>query len=295
MLEANLDDLSPQVLAYAMERLAGRRRAGCVQRPVQMKKNRPGALLTVLAKPEDADRLTKLDICRDHDARRAPARRAAADALERRWETVDTTWGPVRIKIANMNGTVSNYAPEYEDCRRIAAEHHVPLKTVMQEAMRVYRCRISERKQWLVASSQFSVHQSSSLNKLEYIYENLQLRSSGGFMEAISSLHMLLDRIPERLMKLSADALDKKPTPTNWSAKEELGHLLDSAANNHQRIVRAQLEDTPAMPGYQQNDWVKVHGYQRREWMELIELWKALNRQLLQPRKPYPAQAGRGR
>ena len=54
--------------------------------------------------------------------------------LARRWETVATRWGDVRMKIASMNGTVTNYAPEYEDCRRIAAEHHVPLKSVMQEA-----------------------------------------------------------------------------------------------------------------------------------------------------------------
>ncbi len=58
--------------------------------------------------------------------------------LARRWESVRTPWGEVRIKIASMNGTVTNYAPEYEDCRRIAAEHHVPLKTVIQEAARAY-------------------------------------------------------------------------------------------------------------------------------------------------------------
>ena len=58
--------------------------------------------------------------------------------LARRWENVSTEWGEVRIKIASMNGTVTNYAPEYEDCRRIAAEHHVPLKTVMQEATRAF-------------------------------------------------------------------------------------------------------------------------------------------------------------
>jgi pyridinium-3,5-bisthiocarboxylic acid mononucleotide nickel chelatase len=58
--------------------------------------------------------------------------------LARRWENVRTQWGDVRIKIASMNGTVTNYAPEYEDCRRIASEHHVPLKTVMQEASQQY-------------------------------------------------------------------------------------------------------------------------------------------------------------
>jgi pyridinium-3,5-bisthiocarboxylic acid mononucleotide nickel chelatase len=52
--------------------------------------------------------------------------------------SVSTPWGEVRIKIASMNGTVTNYAPEYEDCRRIATEHRVPLKTVMQEARESY-------------------------------------------------------------------------------------------------------------------------------------------------------------
>jgi hypothetical protein len=108
-------------------------------------------------------------------------------------------------------------------------------------------------------------------------------------MEAISSLRMLLNRVPERLERLSGDAVERRATEPAWSAKEELGHLLDSAANNHQRIVRAQLEDRPAMPGYQQNEWVRVHGYQRREWKELIELWTALNRQLLAAAEAVPA------
>ena len=137
VLEANLDDLSPQVLAYAMERLLDEGALDVFSVPVQMKKNRPGALLTVLARLDDADRLTKLIFAETTTLgvrRRDEQRRI----LTRRWETVDTSWGPVRIKIANMNGTVSNYAPEFEDCRRIAAEHHVPLKTVMQEAVLAY-------------------------------------------------------------------------------------------------------------------------------------------------------------
>ena len=137
VLEANLDDLNPQVLAYAMERLLAEGALDVFSTPVQMKKNRTGALLTVLAKPEDADRLTKL-VFAETSTLGVRRRDEARQVLERRWETVETTWGPVRIKIANMNGTVSNYAPEFEDCRRIAAEHHVPLKSVMQEALRAY-------------------------------------------------------------------------------------------------------------------------------------------------------------
>jgi hypothetical protein len=58
--------------------------------------------------------------------------------LERRWVPARTPWGEVRIKVASLNGTLANYAPEYEDCRRLAAEHAVPLKSVMQEAMKAY-------------------------------------------------------------------------------------------------------------------------------------------------------------
>src|SRR5208282_1125955 len=121
VLEANLDDLSPQVLAYAMERLLAEGALDVFSVPIQMKKNRAGALLTVLAKPSDADRLTRVMFAETTTLgvrRRDESRRV----LARRWETVETEWGPVRIKIANMNGTVSNYAPEFEDCRRIAVE-----------------------------------------------------------------------------------------------------------------------------------------------------------------------------
>ena len=137
VLEANLDDLSPQVLAYAMERLLAEGALDVFSVPVQMKKSRPGALLTVLAKMEDASRLTKT-IFAETTTLGVRRREEQRQTLSRRWETVDTTWGPVRIKVANMNGTVSNYAPEYEDCRTLAEAQHVPLRTVMQEAIQKY-------------------------------------------------------------------------------------------------------------------------------------------------------------
>jgi pyridinium-3,5-bisthiocarboxylic acid mononucleotide nickel chelatase len=137
VLEANLDDLNPQVFGYVMDRLLEEGALDAFGLPVQMKKNRPGTLLTVLCKPDDADRLTQLIFAETTTLgvrRRDEVRRT----LARHWENVRTQWGDVRIKIASMNGTVTNYAPEYEDCRKIAAENHVPLKTVMQEAARAY-------------------------------------------------------------------------------------------------------------------------------------------------------------
>jgi uncharacterized protein (TIGR00299 family) protein len=143
VLEANLDDLNPQVFGYVMDRLLEEGALDVFGMPVQMKKNRPGTLLTVLCKPEDTEKLAQL-IFSETTTLGVRRREESRQTLARRWENVRTEWGEVRIKIASMNGTVTNYAPEYEDCRRIAAEHHVPLKTVMQEAARAYTGRTSE-------------------------------------------------------------------------------------------------------------------------------------------------------
>jgi len=107
-------------------------------------------------------------------------------------------------------------------------------------------------------------------------------------MPALTTLRDLVQLVPSRLERLSKDTAETRTTPSAWSRKEELGHLLDSAANNHQRIVRAQLEDKPAMPGYEQNRWVAANAYQRRDWGELIEVWQAFNRQLLAAAEAVP-------
>ena len=109
-------------------------------------------------------------------------------------------------------------------------------------------------------------------------------------MHALRSLNTLLEKLPGRLEALSPEAVEIRPADS-WSAKEELGHLLDSAANNHQRIVRAQLEDNPAMPGYDGPTWVRLHAYQKRDWQELIGTWEALNRQLLAAAEAVPSSA----
>ena len=100
-------------------------------------------------------------------------------------------------------------------------------------------------------------------------------------MESLRVLRELLEQLPGRLAELDTTTIEYKAAPNSWSIKEELGHLLDSAANNHQRIVRTQLEEKPPMPTYDGDEWVALHRYQQREWRSLIELWVALNRQLL--------------
>jgi len=137
VLEANIDDLNPQVFAYVMDRLLEEGALDVFSMPVQMKKNRPGMLLTVLCRPKDASKLTHL-IFTETTTLGVRQREEKRQVLARKWVTVATRWGDVRLKVASMNGTITNYAPEYEDCRRIAAEHHVPLKSVMQDALQAY-------------------------------------------------------------------------------------------------------------------------------------------------------------
>jgi pyridinium-3,5-bisthiocarboxylic acid mononucleotide nickel chelatase len=137
VLEANLDDLNPQVVGYVVDRLLEEGALDTFALPVQMKKNRPGMLLTVLSRPEDASRLTRI-LFTETTTLGVRRREEQRQVLARRWITVATRWGDVRLKIASMNGTVTNYSPEYEDCRKLAVEHHVPLKSVMQEALQGY-------------------------------------------------------------------------------------------------------------------------------------------------------------
>jgi uncharacterized protein (TIGR00299 family) protein len=145
VLEANLDDLSPQVIGYVMDRLLTEGALDVFGVPVQMKKNRPGTLLTVLCKPDDASKLTDL-LFTETTTLGVRRRDEQRQVLARRWEPVETEWGIVRIKIASCNGTVTNFAPEYEDCRRIAEERGVPLKTVMLEALQVYSAGLAAKK-----------------------------------------------------------------------------------------------------------------------------------------------------
>jgi uncharacterized protein (TIGR00299 family) protein len=137
VLEASLDDLNPQVFGYVVDRLLAEGALDVFALPVQMKKNRPGMLLTVLSKREDAAALTRI-IFTETSTLGVRQREEQRQALARKWITVGTRWGEVRLKVASMNGTVTNYAPEYEDCRKIAAQHQVPLKSVMQEALQGY-------------------------------------------------------------------------------------------------------------------------------------------------------------
>jgi hypothetical protein len=82
------------------------------------------------------------------------------------------------------------------------------------------------------------------------------------------------------LRALSGAEAAVRPAPGKWSRKEIIGHLIDSATNNHGRFVRAQLQDDLIFEGYEQAEWVDVQRYQAREWAELVLLWQSLNHHL---------------
>jgi pyridinium-3,5-bisthiocarboxylic acid mononucleotide nickel chelatase len=133
VIEANVDDMSPQLAGYVRERLLDVGALDVTMVPVYMKKDRPGFMLSVLTKVEDRDRLGDLLFA---ETTTIGLRMYAAQrrVLERSWLDVDTVHGRVRIKVASENGVVRNAAPEYDDCRRIALEKGVPLKDVVQQA-----------------------------------------------------------------------------------------------------------------------------------------------------------------
>jgi DinB superfamily len=89
-----------------------------------------------------------------------------------------------------------------------------------------------------------------------------------------------IDLSHARLRALTERDVTEPRVAAKWSRKEILGHLIDSAANNHQRFVRAQFVDSLAWPGYQQADWVSVQRYRDEPWSDLLDLWAAFNRHL---------------
>jgi len=90
-------------------------------------------------------------------------------------------------------------------------------------------------------------------------------------------LQQIIQHIRPRLDSLSDEQATSRPAPGKWSPKEIIGHLIDSASNNHQRFVRAQFQEELVFPGYAQEAWVEMQGYQRADWSHLVALWAQFN------------------
>ncbi len=140
VLETALDDLSPQVIAYAAEKALAAGALDVMLTPVVMKKGRPGTLLTVLCNPADSAALQAL-LLRETSTLGIRMRQDRRACLDRSHTEVPTAFGPIRMKVGSAGGEERNAAPEFEDCRKAAERHSVPLKQVQQAAIAAYRNR----------------------------------------------------------------------------------------------------------------------------------------------------------
>jgi uncharacterized protein (TIGR00299 family) protein len=137
VIEANLDDMNPQIYGYFSDKALAAGALDVYTTPVQMKKNRPGTLLTVLCKPQDANNLMSL-IFAETTTFGLRSYTALRRILPREHVTVSTPYGEVRIKLSRLNGQIQHATPEYEDCRKLAEQNNVPLQQVITEALRSY-------------------------------------------------------------------------------------------------------------------------------------------------------------
>lgn len=99
--------------------------------------------------------------------------------------------------------------------------------------------------------------------------------------EFLTDFRATIDAASRKLQDIPADKSAQPRAPGKWSPREIIGHLIDSAANNHQRFVRAQFSDDLVFAGYEQEGWVRVQGYQDENWADLVQLWKLYNQHIL--------------
>ena len=140
VIEANLDDMNPQIYGYFLEKALAAGALDVFTTAVQMKKNRPGVLLTVLCKPTDSQSLMEL-IFAETTTFGVRTYRAQRKVLPREWVNVATSYGDVRVKVSRVNGRILHVAPEFEDCKKVAEEKDVPLQRVIADALQKYQQR----------------------------------------------------------------------------------------------------------------------------------------------------------
>ena len=137
VIEADIDDMNPQIFGVVMDTLLAQGALDVYYTPIQMKKNRPGVLLTVVAPPDARERLTTT-IFRETTTIGVRYREMARECLDRDEVTVQTPFGAVRVKVARRNGEILNASPEFDDCARIARERSIPVKEVQALAIKAF-------------------------------------------------------------------------------------------------------------------------------------------------------------
>jgi len=142
MIETNLDDASPQIIGHVMDRVFGLGALDCFFTPAQMKKNRPGVLLSVLCAATEKEAVMKL-LFEETTTLGVRSYEVLRRALQRSVVQVETQYGLIDVKVAHLDGRVVNEMPEFEQCRAVAANANVPLK-VVEEAARLALAKTRE-------------------------------------------------------------------------------------------------------------------------------------------------------
>jgi pyridinium-3,5-bisthiocarboxylic acid mononucleotide nickel chelatase len=137
VIECEIDDMNPQIFGIAMEKLYAAGALEVFYVPVQMKKNRPGTLLTVVCRTSDRAAMADV-IFRETTTIGLRHCEMDRECLQREHVTVETAIGPIRIKVASRNGLVLNAAPEFDDCAKLAAARNLSVKDVQAIAIQAY-------------------------------------------------------------------------------------------------------------------------------------------------------------
>jgi len=145
VIETNVDDMSPQIYGYFAEKALAAGALDVFSTPAQMKKNRPGLLITILSEPAHVSPLVDL-IFRETTSIGVRAHEARRKTLDRELVPVETRFGTVRMKVSRMNGSLLTATPEYDDCQTIAAERGVPLKEVIAAASFEFQKQAQEKE-----------------------------------------------------------------------------------------------------------------------------------------------------
>jgi pyridinium-3,5-bisthiocarboxylic acid mononucleotide nickel chelatase len=138
VLETNLDDVSAEILGNFVEQALTAGALDVFHTPIQMKKNRPGVLLTILCAESDADKFTEM-MLRETSAFGVRRHSAERRKLRREFTTVKTPFGEVTVKIGKLDGKIVQVAPEFESCRKVAEQAKIPLKEVYEAALKAFK------------------------------------------------------------------------------------------------------------------------------------------------------------
>ena len=134
VIEAEIDDMNPQIFGALMDRLLAEGALDVFYTPIQMKKNRPGTLLTIVAIPASRESLVAT-VFRETTTIGVRFREMSRECLDRETMVVETPYGAIRIKVARRDGAIMNVSPEFDDCLRLAAEHGRPIKELQALAI----------------------------------------------------------------------------------------------------------------------------------------------------------------